>query len=75
MVNYITIDNKNYFRMVQWHKGPRSVIWFVKSARVGQGSSNSYTAELNNQISHPLEVVSRYRDPQLQVGEYYSFFF
>ena len=23
---------------------------------------------------HPLEVVSRYRDPQLQVGENYSYF-
>ena len=24
---------------------------------------------------HPLEVVSRYRDPQLQVGENYSYLF
>ena len=24
---------------------------------------------------HPLEVVSRYRDPQLQVGENYAYFF
>ena len=24
---------------------------------------------------HPLEVVSRYRDPQLEVGENYSYLF
>ena len=30
---------------------------------------NSYTAKLNNLYFHPLEVVSRYRDTQLQVGE------
>ena len=26
-------------------------------------------------IFHPIEVVSRYRDPQLQVGENYSYLF
>ena len=26
-------------------------------------------------IIHPLEVVSRYRDPQLQVAENYSYLF
>ena len=26
-------------------------------------------------IYHPLEVASRYRDPQLQVGENYSYLF
>ena len=35
----------------------------------------SYTAELNNLIFHPLEVVSHYRDSQLQVGENYSYLF
>ena len=30
---------------------------------------NLLTAKLNNLIFHPLEVVSRCRDPQLQVGE------
>ena len=29
----------------------------------------SFHAELSDFIFHPLEVVSRYRDPQLQVGE------
>ena len=30
-------------------------------------------AELNNLIFHPLEVMSRYRDLQLQVGDNYSY--
>ena len=36
---------------------------------------NSLTTKLNNLFFHPLEVVSRYRDPQLQVGEIYSHLF
>ena len=32
---------------------------------------DSSNAKLNNLNFHPLEVVSRYRDPQLQVGENY----
>ena len=31
--------------------------------------------ELNNLHFYPLEVVSRYRDQQLQVGEIYSYSF
>ena len=30
---------------------------------------NPLTSVLSNLNIHPLEVVSRYRDPQLQVGE------
>ena len=30
---------------------------------------------LSNSSFHPLEDVSRYRDPQLQVGENYSYVF
>ena len=30
------------------------------------------TANVFNRNFHPLEVVSRWRDPQLQVGENYS---
>ena len=33
---------------------------------------NPYPANLLYLNFHPLEVVSRYRDPQLQVGENYS---
>ena len=33
---------------------------------------NPFPAELNNLNFHPLEVVARYRDPQLQVGGNYS---
>ena len=33
---------------------------------------NSLTAKLFNLTFHPLEVVSRWRDPQLQVSENYS---
>ena len=31
--------------------------------------------KLNNINFYPLEVVSRYRDPQLQVGKNYSYMF
>ena len=33
---------------------------------------NPLTAKLYNLIFHPLEVVCRWRDPQLQVSENYS---
>ena len=36
---------------------------------------NPESAELKKLIFHPLEVVSRYRDPQLQVAENYSYLF
>ena len=34
---------------------------------------NPLTAKLFNLNFHPLEVVSRWRDPQLQVSENYSY--
>ena len=36
---------------------------------------NPLVAKLSYFIFHPLEVVSRYRDPQLQVGGNYSYSF
>ena len=36
---------------------------------------NLYPAKLNNLNFQPLEVVSRYRDPQLQVAENYWYLF
>ena len=36
---------------------------------------NPNTAKLNNLNFHPLEVVSRYRDPQFQVGGNYSYLY
>ena len=36
---------------------------------------NPYPAKLIYLNFHPFEVVSRYRDPQLQVGKNYSFSF
>ena len=36
---------------------------------------NLSSAELNNLIFYPLGGVSLYRDPQLQVGENYSYLF
>ena len=36
---------------------------------------NPYPAKLIYLNSPPLEVVARYRDPQLQVGENYSYLF
>ena len=37
-----------------------------------QSNLNPLTAKLFNLKFHPLEVVSRWRDPQLQVSENYS---
>ena len=36
---------------------------------------NPLSADLNHLNSHPPEIVSRYRDPQLQVGENYLYLF
>ena len=36
---------------------------------------NPFPAKLNYLNFYPFEVVSRYRDPQLQVAENYSYFF
>ena len=36
---------------------------------------NPYPAKVIYLNFHPLEIVSRYRDPQLQVGENYSYLF
>ena len=45
-------------------------------ASTNQGTSfNPYPAELIYLIFQPLEVVSRYRDPQPQVVENYSYLF
>ena len=33
-------------------------------------NTDTLSAELNNSSCHSLEVVSLYRDPQLQVGEH-----
>ena len=35
---------------------------------------NPLPAQLSHLNLHPLEVVSRYRDPQLQAGENYLYF-
>ena len=36
---------------------------------------NPFPAKLSYLNFHPLKVVSRYREPQLQVGENYSYLF
>ena len=48
--------------------------WMPKRGSFDQqaGSFNPLTAKLFNLNFHPLEVVSRWRDPQLQVSEHYS---
>ena len=35
---------------------------------------HTFQVVLHHFIFYPLEIVSRYRDPHIQVGEYYSFF-
>ena len=60
-----------------------SVIWWNQPGRLGFKLTyytpstrhwyiNPLTAKLFNLNFHPLEVVSRWRDPQLQVSENYS---
>ena len=36
---------------------------------------NPWSATLQNLNFHPLEFVTRYRDPQIQVGENYTHLF
>ena len=48
---------------------------FLKSRNHFVGSLTPFSAELINLNFQPLEVVSRYRDPQFQVAENYSYFF
>ena len=45
------------------------------SARLSIGYFNSLPAKISYLNFHLLEVVGRYRDPQLQVGENYSYLF
>ena len=42
-----------------------------ENTAVGLESVNAYPAKLIYLNFYPLEVVSRYRDPQLQVAENY----
>ena len=51
-----------------WFNGWASVLICPKPT----GHINPFPAESSNLNFHPLEVVSRYRDPQLQVGEKFS---
>ena len=51
-------------------------LWSLGLAMQGYFHLNlKAVARLCNLNFHPLEVVSRYRDPQLQVGENYSYLF
>ena len=43
--------------------------------RVSPYSAKLNNLNLNNLNFHPLEVVSRYRDPELQVAENYPYLF
>ena len=48
---------------------------FLKSRNNFVGSLTPFSSELIYLNFHTLEVVSRYRDPQLQVAENYSYLF
>ena len=50
----------------------KSVFRDVKWCFNASWGPKGLTAKLSNLNFHPLEVVSRWRDPQLQVSEYYS---
>ena len=43
----------------------------IVETRWRAGPFYPYPAKLNSSIFHPLEVVSRHRDPQLQMAENY----
>ena len=47
----------------------------LQSADQSNECVNPYPAKLIYLIFHPLENVSRYRDPQLQSAEKYSYLF
>ena len=60
------IEVNNYTSVISW--GWDSRVQYV--GHFGQLSVvDRQSAELNNLIFHPLKVVSRCRDPQLQVAE------
>ena len=48
---------------------------YVLNLHLRRNRFNPSPAKLTNLNFHPLEVVSRYHDPQLQVGENSSYFF
>ena len=50
-----------------WWNSNMGIYWLT-----GNSAFNSLTAKLFNLNFHPLEVDSRWRDPQLQVSENYS---
>ena len=62
-LNRIKIKNLIHFDIVHQvlHNATRSV--------------NPFSAKLNNLHFHRLKIVSRYRDPQLQVSENYQYWF
>ena len=51
--------------------------WYLEESNMRSciAAINPLTAMIFNLNCHPHEVVSRYRDPQLQVGENYSYLF
>ena len=51
-----------------------SVCIFISYTATHCDKINPYSAKINYLNFHPLVVVSRYREPQLQVGENYSYF-
>ena len=53
----------------------RKEIVFIELCVNNLNLLNLKRAELNNLNFYPLEVVSRYRDPQLQVSENYPYLF
>ena len=58
---YVQLVDVNAYHMLAWCSSIVNI--------------NPCPAELNNLYFHPLEVVSRYHDPQPQVGKNYSYVF
>ena len=52
---------------------PKRSLWTIPYSNLGNPLTlNPFTAKLFNVNVYPLEIVSRWRDPQLQVSENYS---
>ena len=75
---FVSLDMKGCIcHFVNWQIHPfifkMTLFWQLHMWNIhNPGFLNPLTAKLFNQTFHPLEVVSRWRDPQLQVSKNYS---
>ena len=61
------VDLVLFHHLRRWSSIKPTLDQFLVSATMGDNPQSAKSENLN---FHPLEVVSRYREPQLQVGEF-----